>query len=98
MKMVIVDCTLLKTEILKIVSELKMLILKRVFSEVNEIIQNIMKKLKNSMNGISTRSESVEKLIDSENKIEKFIKNDYFLYIKDYNKILDWLSHFYNKG
>ena len=40
-----------------------------------------MNELKNNLNGITARSESVEKLIESENKIEKFLKEEYKNYI-----------------
>ncbi len=92
MNMIRIDLKDIKEELLQISRSFRAKITDHVVKEISSLSNKIIKSLKSAFDGICTRIETVEKLIEAETWIENFLRIELINLQDSYYEMLAWLN------
>lgn len=92
MNMIRIDLKDIKEELLQISRNFRSKITDHVVKEISSLSNKIIKSLKSAFDGICTRIETVEKLIEAETWIENFLRIELIHLQDSYYEMLNWLN------
>lgn len=93
-KMIKINASNIKQQLIEIPTELRKIIEDHVYKEIDTLSVHIVKTLKSNFDGLTTRIDNVEKLIEKETWLNNFKRNDFPGLQANYIDIVRWYDRF----